>query len=141
MDALNIVLAEDPESAFIIGYSRAIGSGILGQFEPIVPMKEPTTLYYAVLIARSLGKASFVVSNDYPDFGAHDSAYVIIRPSTYAKICQRGDPLVPYMFGEFPYKKELKEDHISYGGRPANPILLRPDGSAHARLSHEAILD
>ncbi|MGB9622341.1 MAG: hypothetical protein ACPL07_00720 [Candidatus Bathyarchaeia archaeon] len=50
MDALDIVLAEDPESVFIIGYSRAIGSGFLPwNLEPIVPVSEQATLHYAVL--------------------------------------------------------------------------------------------
>jgi hypothetical protein len=93
-------------------------------------MEETTQSYYAVLVARCFGKAVFVVRNDYPPgFGAHDSPYVKLSPSTYAKISQKGETLVPYMFGEFPYKKELKEDHINYGGAPANPRIRRPDGS------------
>jgi hypothetical protein len=130
MDALDIVLAEEPEAAFIIGYIRALRSTFLPwNLEPIVPMKEPTTPYYAVLLARCFGGAALVVGNDYPDFGAHGSPYVKLSPSTYAKISQRGETLIPYMFGEFPYEKELKEDHINYGGVPANPRIRRPDGS------------
>jgi hypothetical protein len=131
MDALDIVLAEDPEAAFIIGYPRALRSEFLPwNLKPIVPMEETTQSYYAVLVARCFGKAVFVVRNDYPPgFGAHDSPYVKLSPSTYAKISQKGETLVPYMFGEFPYKKELKEDHINYGGAPANPRIRRPDGS------------
>ena len=130
MDALDVVLAEDPEAAFIIGYVRALGSTFLPwNLKPLVPMEETTTPYYAVLLARCFGKAAFVVCNNYPDFGAHDSPYVKLSPSTYAKISQKGETLVPYMFGEFPYKKELKEDHINYGGVPANPRIRRPDGS------------
>jgi hypothetical protein len=130
MDALDIVLAEDPEAAFIIGYVRALRSELVSPpLKPLVPMEGQTTPYYAVLVARCFGKAAFVVGNDYPDFGAHGSPYVKLPPSTYAKISQKGETLVPYMFGEFPYKKELKEDHINYGGVPANPRIRRPDGS------------
>lgn len=130
MDALDIVSQEDPEAVFIIGYPRALrGSYIPWGLEPIVPMEEPSQPAYTALVARVFGKAALCVSNDYPDFGRHGSAYVKILPSTYAKIIQNGETLIPCMFGEFLYKEQLKQDHINYGGRPANPILILPDGS------------
>lgn len=130
MDALDIVLAEDPEAAFILGYVRALRSEFIPwNLEPVVPMEGTTTPYYAVLLARCFGKAAFVARNTYPPgFGVHDSPYVKLNPSTYAKISQKGETLVPYMFGEFPYKKELKEDHINYGKLPANPHIKKPNG-------------
>jgi hypothetical protein len=85
-----------------------------------------TCPYYSILLARAFGRAAFVITDLYPDFGAHDEPYVIISSSLHNKINQRGESLLPYMFGGWPYKEALREDHET---KPRNPWITLPDGS------------
>jgi len=134
-EAVNTVLAEDPTAVYIIGYSRALASGYIPWgLEPVVPMWGQTTPYYADLIARAFGRAAFVVRDVYPPVaggGSHDEPYVVISPELYGKLSQKGETLLPYMFGGWPYKAALKADHDNkdLGVRTYNPRIIWSDGT------------
>ncbi|MBS7631686.1 hypothetical protein KEJ47_09015, partial [Candidatus Bathyarchaeota archaeon] len=125
--ALDTVLAEDSEAVYIVSYPVALGSEYIPfNLKPVVPMYGQIAPYYSVLLARAFGRAAFVVTDLYPDFGAHSEPYVVISQELHNKLSQSGELLLPYTFGGWLYKGALREDHQT---KPRKPWVTTPDGT------------
>jgi hypothetical protein len=98
-------------------------------------MGEQTSRYFSTILASCFGRAAFVVTDVYPPTsapGAHSEPYVVISPELHAKLTQKGETLLPYMFGGWPYKAKLKADHNNedLGVRIYNPSIQKSDGTS-----------
>jgi hypothetical protein len=131
----NLVKTEDPTTIYILSYPLALSSEYIPLgLKPVIPMGEDTARHCSTIFARAFGRAAFIVRDIYPPVsgvGSHVEPYAVISPELYAKLSQRGETLLQYMFGGWPYKAALKADHddTSLGIRSHGPWIKWSDGT------------